>query len=181
MKKSCKIKLNISNLAKGFRADDKFFKEIAKKTLKMVDLSADGCAKGVLEVDLAFVGEAEMKKINKEWRGKNKPTDVLSFSEISIPHGHLAREFNLKKQKEDTKTAKKGKKDIFIGDNLMQIIICPDYAKKQAKKFKYSQKQELAMLMAHGILHILGYDHERSEKEEEAMWMVQNKIIEKLK
>lgn len=181
MKKICKLKLNIINLVEGFRADERFFKEIAKKTLKLIDLSADECTGGVLAVDLAFVDEAEIKKINKEWRGKNKPTDVLSFSEIMTPQGHLAKELKLGKKIEDKKSSPKSKLKYFIGNNLMQIIICPDYAKKQAKKFRYSQKQELAMLMAHGILHVLGYDHERSSKEEEVMWAVQDKIIGKLK
>lgn len=181
MKKTCKLKLNISNLAKGFKVDEKFFKEVAKRTLKLIDLNTDDCSSGILEVDLAFVSEEEMKKINKKWRGKNKPTDVLSFSDMSIPQGQLARDFNLKKVSKNKKIIKKHKGDAFDSGNLMQIIICPDYAKKQAKKFGYSQKQELAMLMTHGILHVLGYDHERSEKEEEAMWFVQNEILEKFK
>jgi len=178
MKSACKLKLNISNLAKGFKVDKKFFKDVAKKTLKLINLSIKDCIGGVLEVDLAFVSEEEMRKINKVWRGKNKPTDVLSFSDMSVPQGRLARDFNLQKSVKVKKITKKENKFFFEEGNLMQIIICPAYAKKQEKKLKYSQKQELAMLMSHGILHVLGYDHERSKKEEEVMWAVQDKISE---
>lgn len=179
MKNHCKLKLNISNLAKGFSVDEKFFKEIAKKTLKIIDLSADSCVNGSLEIDLALVGEAEMKKINKEWRRKNEPTDVLSFSDMDIPQGRLAKDFDLQISNKNKKIIKKRKGNASIESNLLQIIICPSYAKKQAKKFKYSQKQELAMLMAHGILHVLGYDHERSMGEHDAMWFVQDEILKK--
>lgn len=181
MKNSCKLKLNISNLVKGFKVDEKFFKEVTKKTLGLIDLKDEYCAKGLLEVDLAFVDEEEMKKINKKWREKNKSTDVLSFSDINIPQGRLARDFGMQKPVKNSKETKNSENNFPNEDDLMQIIICPAYAKKQAKKLKYSQKQELAMLIAHGILHILGYDHERSKKEEDAMWFVQDKILEEFK
>src|SRR3989344_7023883 len=113
MKSACKLKLNISNLAKGFKVDEKFFKDVAKKTLKLIDLNIEYCIGGVLEVDLAFVSEEEMRKINKIWRGKNKPTDVLSFSDISIPQGQLAKDFNLQKPAKVKKTAKKENRNAF--------------------------------------------------------------------
>lgn len=181
MKNVCKLKLNISNLVKDFKVEEKFFKEVAKKTLKLIDPGAGECVEGVLEVDLAFVSEEEIKKINKQWRGKNKPTDVLSFSEISAPQGRLARDFSLQKPAKNKKITKKHKGVAFDSGNLMQIIICPAYAKKQMKKFNLSFRQELAMLMAHGILHILGYDHERSRKEEDIIWGIQDKILKELK
>ncbi|OGD38260.1 rRNA maturation RNase YbeY [Candidatus Azambacteria bacterium RIFCSPLOWO2_01_FULL_37_9] len=60
-------------------------------------------------------------------------------------------------------------------------MICLPYAEKQAKKLKLTLKQELAMLLSHGILHILGYDHERSKKEAKIMDELQNIMTEKVK
>lgn len=171
------LKLNIVNLTGDFNIDKKFLQKVVKETLALIGFAI---GKG-LEIEFAFVGEGEMKKINKKWRGKNKPTDVLSFSDIMVPQGKLAKDFNLQKSKKGVKITKKESKNTAKKDNLPQIIICPSYAKKQAKKLKYSQKQELAMLIAHGILHVLGYDHERSKKEEDAMWFVQDKILKEFK
>lgn len=184
-----KLELNISNLAKGFRVDKKFFKKVAKETLALIGFAA---LRG-LEINLAFIGESEMKKLNCRFLGKNKATDVLSFSEIVIPQGKLARKLKLEDILKKRKLMKKisepsmgiinnlGGKKRFLFDNNNQIVICLPYARKQSKKLKLTLKQELAMLLSHGILHILGYNHERSREEEKIMWEVQDKILKKFK
>ena len=87
-------------------------------------------------VSLAFVNGAEMKKLNKIYRKKEGITDVLSFSE------------------------KSGKSGSFLSDYLGEIIICYPQAKKQAKELKHSVSRELAVLVAHGLVHLMGYDHQ---------------------
>lgn len=87
--------------------------------------------KGTVEV--AIVGDAEIKKLNRVWRGKNQPTDVLSFS------------WNA------------GRK--MSGDLLGQIVISFPRIRAQAKEYKVSVKDEFAKMLAHGLLHLAGHDH----------------------
>lgn len=150
----------------GGKVDKKFLQKVGERTQEFI-----GYNRGI-EIELDFVGEREMRNLNKKWRGKNNPTDVLSFSDIDIPQGRLAKNICLLKNKNHQR-----QKTVLWPNNLMQIIICLPYARKQAKKLKLTPKQELAMLLSHGILHILGYDHERSEEEKKVMWETQNKIL----
>jgi probable rRNA maturation factor len=98
------------------------------------------------EVSIAFVSEEEMKRINEEFRNKPEPTDVLSF--LYDVHPRLSGE----------------------------IILCPKYISSQAEAFSNDFKKELVLIIIHGMLHILGYDHEKSEKEAELMWRRQSEI-----
>lgn len=114
--------IEINNLT-SFTADKKLFTAIAKKVLS-------GENKQTETLSLAFIGKEEIKKLNKKFRGKNKPTDVLSF-ELS----------------------EKG----YLGE----IVICPEIVKEK--------KEDIRQVFIHGILHLLGYDHEKSEKEAREM------------
>lgn len=89
-------------------------------------------------VELLLTGDAEIHKLNKQFRGKDKATDVLSFSD---------RESGMP------------------SNNLGQIVISVDHAKAQAKELNQSLEEELRFLFTHGLLHILGYDHEEPEDE----------------
>lgn len=101
-------------------------------------------------VDVTLVQDSEMKKLNFQYRKKNKPTDVLSF----------------------------GQKDMRIGKQkvLGDIIIAKETTLRQAKKAKHRLKDEYAMLAIHGLLHLLGYDHERI-KDEVVMFGLQKKLL----
>jgi probable rRNA maturation factor len=134
--------IEINNLT-SFRVDKKKFSTVAKNVLK-------GENKETESISLAFVGKKEIEKLNKAFRKKNKPTDVLSF------------ELNEK-------------------DCLGEIIICPDIVKENAKKYGVSAQQETMNVFIHGILHLLGYDHEKSEREALIMEQKQEKYLEKLK
>lgn len=96
-------------------------------------------------VDVTFVTRGKMKSLNKKFRGKNLSTDVLSFPapEIFMRQGHL-------------------------GD----LVICAPILEAQARILGHSTKRELHVLLVHGLLHLMGYDHERSEPEslEMAKW-----------
>ena len=95
------------------------------------------------EVSITFVDRKEIHKLNKEFRGVDRPTDVLSFpldDDILIPN-----------------------EDIMLGD----IVICLDVAKDQAIEFGHSLRREVMYLTCHSTLHLLGYDHmEEDEKRE---------------
>ncbi len=84
--------------------------------------------------NISFVGDAQMKKLNKKYKGKDYPTDVLSF------------EINEK--------TPEGKN--YIGD----IVVNIDQAKRQAKEYKNTTEEEISELVAHGMLHLQGINHE---------------------
>ena len=143
--------IEINNLTK-FAVDKKFFLGVAKKVLK-------GENKEIENLSIAFVSPDEIKKLNKKYRKKNKPTDILSFGKVS------------------------SNKVLGFTLDLSEVIICPEVVRKNAKKFGTTFKKELAKMLVHGILHILGYDHEKSKAEEDRMNKKQdyyfNKIISK--
>jgi len=99
---------------------------LAKRFL--ADLSLSG-----VELSLSLVGDARIQRLNREWRGKDKPTDVLSFPAGDMPAVGLRP----------------------LGD----VIISLDTAKRAARAFGTTLEQELALYLAHGLLHLLGHDH----------------------
>lgn len=92
-----------------------------------------------LEVALRLCGDAAIRELNRDYRGKNKPTDVLAFAQREAASADHA----------------------LLGD----IVISVDTARRQAKKGLYA---ELLHLASHGLCHLLGYDH-RTDEEERVM------------
>jgi len=135
-----KANINIQNLTKN-QIDRKFVKRISEKVLKQEKRQGD--------VSIVFVDAKKMQSLNKKYRGENKVTDVLSFSQGSI----VSEFFNLPN-------------GYF---ELGEIIVCLTKVKKNAQEFKSDFEKELGWVIIHGILHILGYDHEKSEKQAERM------------
>lgn len=86
---------------------------------------------GAGDVELVFVNDDEMRKINHENRGIDKATDVLSFPYEQVPGGLMG-----------------------------SVVISTDTASRVASELGHSIECEIALLFLHGILHILGYDHE---------------------
>lgn len=96
---------------------------------------------------LAIVSSSEIKKWNFIYRGKNKKTDVLSFSELEL--AEIIPKISNEKIQE-----------------LGEIIICDSIMSKQAKFYGWSREEELARLLVHGLAHLYGYDHENVNEEE---------------
>lgn len=112
-------------------------------------------AKGVEEVGVVFVADKEMIALNKAYRGKDKTTDVLSFGN-------------------DGAWAGEGGAGL-LGD----IVISMPQIRRQAAEAKKPVRDELAMMLVHGVLHLLGYDHE-TLKDEKVMFPLQKRILKKL-
>ncbi len=115
------------------------------------------------EVSVSFVDNEEIHKLNLEYRGKDKPTDVLSFpmwdgDEEGIgdidPNGEA----------------------VLLGD----IILSVEKAYAQAEEYGHSIERELAFLSVHSTLHLLGYDHEVSEEDEIYMNKKQEEVLTKI-
>ncbi len=106
--------------------------------------------KGIEDISIVFVKPAQSKMLNKKFRRKNYATDVLSFA-----------------PRED-------------GAGLGELVLCVDVLKRQAKDQGHSFQNEVDIMMIHGFLHLLGFDHEKSLKEEQRMMKIQNILINKM-
>ena len=100
------------------------------------------------EVSLVFTDSETVKQLNRDYRGVDEPTDVLAF--YMLPQKEVDDSFALPP---DGVT------------RLGEVIISYPQAVAQAKKQGHSPERELALLIIHGILHLLGYDHEEPEEE----------------
>ena len=111
------------------------------------------------EVSVSFVTNDEIHELNREYRGVDRPTDVLSFPmlEGDADEGDIDIDSD----------------SVVLGD----IIISAEKAVEQAAAYGHSVERELAFLAVHSTLHLLGYDHERSEEEEKDMFEKQEKIL----
>ncbi|UXV33503.1 rRNA maturation RNase YbeY [Mammaliicoccus sciuri] len=107
------------------------------------------------ELSISFVDEEEIQAINRDYRDKDKVTDVISFS-----------------LEEDEPEIEGIDMPRVLGD----IIICLEVAKEQAESYNHSLSRELGFLALHGFLHLLGYDHMTEEAEKE-MFSRQDEIL----
>jgi probable rRNA maturation factor len=116
-------------------------KRLEREVARMAKAAARTDGRKDFEVGLRLTTDAEIRVLNREYRGKNKPTDVLAFAQREGPAGALHPE--------------------LLGD----IVISVETAKRQAKK---GLAAELLHLASHGLCHLLGYDH-RDDAEEKEM------------
>lgn len=107
------------------------------------------------EINIAFVTPEEIREVNKNQRGKDVPTDVLSFPSINLKVGEIIDLTNM-----DHKFNINPENDAF---SLGDMLLCIDVAKAQAKEFKHGLETELVRLSLHSLLHCLGYDHIKDE------------------
>jgi probable rRNA maturation factor len=133
--------LNIENLT-NLTLNQEFLEEIANFLLK------DSMSR---EIDLTICDNKTIQSYNREYRGKDSATDVLSFPIES---------------------------DIIIGSIVMplgSIVISADYVQSKSIEFNHTEAEELSLLFTHGVLHLLGFDHEidsgeMRKKEEEIIY-----------
>ncbi|MCK4525405.1 MAG: rRNA maturation RNase YbeY [Candidatus Andersenbacteria bacterium] len=128
------------------KLNQKYLNEIAERTLEVAKF------KKPVEISLVITGEKRIKSLNKKYRKIDKITDVLSFGNeefVGLPD-----------------------KIIYLGE----VFICYPQAVRQAKQKKHLTKKELAILLIHGILHLLGYDH-KGNYENSEMKILEKKIL----
>ena len=104
------------------------------------------------EIELIVTDNAHIQKLNLEYRDKDKPTDVLSFPL-------------------ETPFTEQSLFDIPLGT----VVISADFVREKAKNYSHTEQDELKLLFIHGLLHLLGYDHETDEGE---MRQKEREIIE---
>jgi probable rRNA maturation factor len=109
------------------------------------------------ELGILFVGDQRMQGLNRRYRGKDRTTDVLAFAireATTVPHVSY-----------------------FPPNMLGDVVISAPTAWRQAKEARQSFDEEIVRLLVHGILHLCGYDHERSEKEARRMYRRERMIL----
>lgn len=111
------------------------------------------CDKKDAVMSVHFIGDAKMRTLNRVHRGVDRPTDVLSFSVQEGEH-------------------------IFDSKEWGDVFIAIPYIRRQAKRFGVSFEEELFRMLIHGILHLLGYDHERP-KDAKEMFGLQESLLKR--
>lgn len=118
------------------------------------------------EVTVTFVDNESIHELNRDYRGIDRPTDVLSFA--------------MNEEGED-------ELEIFLDEGMDEmpnmlgdIVISIPKAQEQAQEYGHSFEREMGFLVAHGFLHLLGYDHE-TEEEEKEMFARQDEILNQVR
>lgn len=120
-------------------------KGVIEKTLTAEGVTVDS------EISFSLVTPEEIHELNRTYRDKDAPTDVLSFPMLSFP------------EEEDQLTDQEMPFPLMLGD----IVISLDQAEKQAEEYGNTLEREVCYLSVHSVLHLLGYDHmEEDEKRE---------------
>ena len=144
--------------------------EVATSVAKTV-LETEGCDADI-EVGLTITDNDGIHELNKEFRGIDSPTDVLSFPNVSY---ESAGDFSVLSGEQRVDLLDPDTDKIMFGD----IVINEDRVRSQADDYGHSIKREFAFLVAHSMLHLCGYDH-MEEEEAKVMEKKQEDVLGKL-
>ncbi|QUL99479.1 MAG: rRNA maturation RNase YbeY [Candidatus Fermentithermobacillus carboniphilus] len=142
------------------REEEGFLRNLARRVVKLV-LELEGRSDEDTEVSVLFTDDAFIADLNQQYRGVEGPTDVLAFPMMDF-------------ESEVDNTKIDG-----IPDMLGDIVISLETAKRQAEAQNKSPRQEIELLLVHGTLHLLGYDHDEPDREA-IMWREQERILKAL-
>ena len=138
------------NIYQEWKIDEKKYIDIAKKILKfylsLPEVSNSSCLNGFeyksISFDILYCDSKKTHEINREYRNKDYPADIITFAIF----------------------ADSEEKFIFDGEiNLGEVIIALDKVMEEAEKKESKKEYELSFLISHGILHLLGFDHQTEE------------------
>lgn len=138
--------IQIENEAGTVPADE--FEELARTVCERV-LDTEGCPYEA-EISITVTDNEGIRELNSRFRGIDSPTDVLSFPMTGFPSPAC---YEILEEEADCFNPETG--ELLLGD----IILSEERAREQAEAYGHSLKRELAFLMAHSMLHLLGYDH----------------------
>ena len=124
------------------------------------------------EINLLITDNEGIHEMNREHRGIDRPTDVLSFPSLTYER---AGNFDFLEREEEIYNFHPDTGELMMGD----IVISRDKVIEQARSYGHSQKREYAFLIAHSMLHLMGYDH-MTEEEAKVMERKQTEILNDL-
>ncbi|NDL68155.1 rRNA maturation RNase YbeY [Anaerotalea alkaliphila] len=122
------------------------------------------------EVGITVTDNAGIRELNLEHRGKDTPTDVLSFPMTAYPE---PGDFAL--LEEDTEAFNPDTGELVLGDMVLSL----EKAKEQAEDYGHSLEREVSFLVVHSMLHLFGYDHEEP-RQEERMLQAQKEVLARM-
>lgn len=146
--------IEIRNLQRKYRLNQGLIRDKSKIILSL-------CGLKDAELGILIVNNQRIRMLNKKYRGIDRPTDVLSF-----PMMGTGTEFN----------SILPIPPLLLGD----VVLSMEKIHSQAREQGHSAEREFMMLLTHGILHLIGYDHERSLQEERKMRKKEGLILAKL-
>lgn len=145
------VKVFINNEVKAKFKHKRLFRKIAQVAIDLLSIE------GTSEINVIITNDSNIKELSKNYKKRDKATDVLSFET-------------------DWQELKP-----MIGYNMLgDIYISHEKVTKQAKDYNHSDKREWSYLFAHGLLHLCGYDHQ-TKKDEKVMNSLAKEIMEKVK
>ena len=154
MKKKGEVMLYTDNRQNKIEVNDELINiinEVCEQSLKAEEMNVP------YQISLLFVDNEEIREINRETRGIDKATDVLSFPMLEYPKDKVFKEVY-----KDTKF-----NEIYLdGDELVlgDMVLSLERAKEQSIEYNHSFNREVCYLVVHSILHLLGYDHMEDEE-----------------
>lgn len=139
-----------------------------EKLTRLLEATVHACLERVefgerCEIGITLVDNEEIREINREYRSKDVPTDVLSFPMVEMEEGQILS----------------GEGDLDLDEGLLllgDIVLSLERAEEQAAEYGHSFEREAAFLTAHGMLHLLGFDHETQEQEK-VMFQIQEEVL----
>ena len=147
------MKIFFNNSAEHNKETLALVRKAMQTTARLVKL------KPAVQVSVTLSDEAGMKELNRQWRGIDKVTDVISFA------------------------LNEGEQEQIIGgpqeELLGEIVICLPQAARQAAEYRHSLPREVGYLAVHGLLHLLGYDH-RTTARKQLMRAIEEDVLRKL-
>ena len=161
------MKINVfsENINENYEINERKFVNLAKNILKyyLTKIYEKSCLKDcefkTITFDFVYCDSKKTHEINREYRNKDYPADIITFAIF----------------------ADSEEKFIFDGDiNLGEVMIALDKVEEEAEKKRTTFNFELAFLISHGIMHLLGFDHQ-TEEEYEFVIKMQNEALESIK
>ena len=133
----------------NYKEDYSYLNDVINHTFEILNIKN-------ANMSLILIDDNKMKELNKEYRGVDRTTDVLSFAlEDNNKIAEPIRELG----------------EVYV--SIPKMI-------EQAKEYNHSEKRELSFLVCHGLLHLLGYDHTKSKKEEDKQFGLQDQVLNDL-
>lgn len=146
------MELDFNSFDESLNGYEKIYEELLNKTLAHLSLSFDPY------ISVTIVNNDYIHEINRTYRHKDAPTDVISFAFLD--------------DNPDREKLFQSGQMVVLGE----IYISADKAKEQAISYGHSLERELKFLFVHGLLHLLGYDHMK-EEDEKVMFRLQDEIL----
>ncbi len=141
---------NSFELKTPFEFDKDWLKDTAKKVFDLLRKAGD------YEFEINVVSPEQIRKLNKDFRNKDKSTTILSFVSSEIKDKFIEAPSKYR----------------YLGE----IFVCPEEIEKQAEEIKISTKKQVTRILVHGILHLLEYGHDTNERTRE-MEEIENKVV----